>query len=93
MAMAAAPVGDDQFGEDPTVNALQERSCVHGQVNLVAELGLADHPPQLRRGNPAHLEPGIQHGLPHSLDTREESMRLNLEAARVGEERTQADEF
>jgi threonine aldolase len=24
-AMAAAPVGDDQFGEDPTVNALQER--------------------------------------------------------------------
>jgi threonine aldolase len=23
--MAAAPVGDDQFGEDPTVNALQER--------------------------------------------------------------------
>jgi threonine aldolase len=24
-AMAAAPVGDDQFGEDPSVNALQER--------------------------------------------------------------------
>ena len=24
-AMAAAPVGDDQFGEDPTTNALQER--------------------------------------------------------------------
>ncbi len=24
-AMATAPVGDDQFGEDPTVNALQER--------------------------------------------------------------------
>lgn len=24
-AMAAAPVGDDQFGEDPTVNELQER--------------------------------------------------------------------
>jgi threonine aldolase len=24
-AMAAAPVGDDQFGEDPTVNVLQER--------------------------------------------------------------------
>ncbi len=24
-AMASAPVGDDQFGEDPTVNALQER--------------------------------------------------------------------
>jgi threonine aldolase len=24
-AMAAAPVGDDQFGEDPTVNQLQER--------------------------------------------------------------------
>ena len=24
-AMAAAPVGDDQYGEDPTVNALQER--------------------------------------------------------------------
>src|SRR6187401_3492818 len=23
--MAAAPVGDDQYGEDPTVNALQER--------------------------------------------------------------------
>ncbi len=28
-AMAAAPVGDDQYGEDPTTNALQERwrSC------------------------------------------------------------------
>src|SRR5450432_1410019 len=24
-AMAAAPVGDDQYGEDPTVNLLQER--------------------------------------------------------------------
>ena len=24
-AIAAAPVGDDQFGEDPTVNLLQER--------------------------------------------------------------------
>src|SRR5689334_23593869 len=24
-AMAAAPVGDDQYGDDPTVNALQER--------------------------------------------------------------------
>jgi len=24
-AMARAPVGDDQFGEDPSVNALQER--------------------------------------------------------------------
>ncbi|MGE3959982.1 MAG: beta-eliminating lyase-related protein, partial [Vicinamibacterales bacterium] len=24
-AMAAAPVGDDQFGEDPTTNALQAR--------------------------------------------------------------------
>src|ERR1700675_2913309 len=24
-AIAAAPVGDDQFGEDPTMNALQER--------------------------------------------------------------------
>jgi threonine aldolase len=24
-AMAAAPVGDDHFGEDPTVNLLQER--------------------------------------------------------------------
>ncbi len=23
--MARAPVGDDQFGEDPTVNLLQER--------------------------------------------------------------------
>jgi len=27
-AMAAAPVGDDQFGEDPTVNALQDRVAV-----------------------------------------------------------------
>lgn len=26
-AIAAAPVGDDQFGEDPTVNRLQERSA------------------------------------------------------------------
>src|SRR5438874_5057501 len=25
LAMAAAPVGDDQYGEDPTVNRLQER--------------------------------------------------------------------
>ena len=24
-AMAHAPVGDDQYGEDPTVNALEER--------------------------------------------------------------------
>jgi threonine aldolase len=24
-AMAEAPVGDDQFGEDPTINLLQER--------------------------------------------------------------------
>jgi threonine aldolase len=24
-AMASAPVGDDQYGEDPTVRALQER--------------------------------------------------------------------
>ena len=24
-AMARAPVGDDQFGEDPTINELQER--------------------------------------------------------------------
>src|SRR6185437_13553622 len=24
-AMAAAPVGDDQFGEDPTINELQQR--------------------------------------------------------------------
>ena len=24
-AIAAAPVGDDQYGDDPTVNALQER--------------------------------------------------------------------
>ncbi|MGC1888998.1 MAG: beta-eliminating lyase-related protein, partial [Stellaceae bacterium] len=24
-AMAAAPVGDDQYGEDPSVNRLQER--------------------------------------------------------------------
>ena len=24
-AIAAAPVGDDQYGEDPTVNALQDR--------------------------------------------------------------------
>lgn len=27
-AMAAAPVGDDQYGEDPTTNALQERMAV-----------------------------------------------------------------
>lgn len=27
-AIAAAPVGDDQFGEDPTINALQERVAV-----------------------------------------------------------------
>src|SRR3990170_8064752 len=26
-AIAGAPVGDDQFGEDPTVNLLQERSA------------------------------------------------------------------
>ena len=26
-AMAAAPVGDDQFGEDPSINELQERSA------------------------------------------------------------------
>ena len=27
-AMAAAPVGDDVFGDDPTINALQERGNV-----------------------------------------------------------------
>ena len=27
-AMAAAPVGDDQYGEDPSVNRLQERIAV-----------------------------------------------------------------
>lgn len=26
-AMAAAPVGDDVLGEDPTVNALEERAA------------------------------------------------------------------
>ena len=26
--MATAPVGDDQFGEDPSVNALQDRAAV-----------------------------------------------------------------
>ena len=28
-AMAAAPVGDDVYSEDPTVNALQELSLIH----------------------------------------------------------------
>ena len=27
-AIAAAPVGDDQYGEDPTVNLLQDRKSV-----------------------------------------------------------------
>jgi threonine aldolase len=30
-AMAAAEVGDDVFGEDPTVRRLQERAAVRGQ--------------------------------------------------------------
>src|SRR4249920_1060908 len=37
-AMAAAPVGDDQFGEDPTVNALQQR--VAGLLGKEAALWL-----------------------------------------------------
>jgi threonine aldolase len=37
-AMAAAEVGDDQFGEDPTVTALQER--VAGLLGKEAALWL-----------------------------------------------------
>src|SRR6476659_861325 len=37
-AMAAAPVGDDQFGEDPTTNRLQER--VAGLLGKEAALWL-----------------------------------------------------
>ncbi len=37
-AMASAPVGDDQFGEDPTINALQER--VAGLLGKEAALWL-----------------------------------------------------
>ena len=33
-AMAAAEVGDDVFGDDPTVNALQERIAGVGRVTV-----------------------------------------------------------
>ena len=35
-AMARAPVGDDQYGEDPTVNLLQERIAPHRTCVAIA---------------------------------------------------------
>ena len=52
-AMAAAPVGDDQFGEDPTVNLLQERlAALLGKESLHARrVGGGIGPPGGRTGD------------------------------------------
>jgi threonine aldolase len=49
-AMAAAPVGDDQYGEDPTVNALQERvaALLGHEASLWMPSGTMANPVALR---------------------------------------------
>jgi len=67
-AMAAAEVGDDQYGEDPTVNRLQERSAeVTGMEaglyvpsgmmgNLCGVLAQAERGDEVILGDRAHIE-------------------------------------
>ena len=66
-AMAAAEVGDDVFGEDPTVNALQERAAdLMGQEaglltasgtmsNLIAALAWCSRGDEMIMGQEAHM--------------------------------------
>ena len=37
-AMASAPVGDDVYGEDPTINRLQERAALAPQPEAVERI-------------------------------------------------------
>ena len=66
-AMAAAEVGDDVFGEDPTINALQERAAaLLGQEaglltasgtmsNLIAALAWCNRGDEMIMGQEAHM--------------------------------------
>ena len=66
-AMAEAEVGDDVFGEDPTVNELQERSAAmlgheaglltsSGTMsNLLAPLTYCNHGDEIVMGDQAHM--------------------------------------
>ena len=44
-AMVAAPVGDDVFGDDPSVNALQERIADVGRVTVSLRKSTQGAPP------------------------------------------------
>ncbi len=66
-AMAAAEVGDDVFGEDPSINELQERSAAllgkeaglltsSGTMsNLIATLAWSSHGDEIIMGDQAHM--------------------------------------
>ena len=66
-AMATAEVGDDVFGEDPTINALQERAAeLMGQEaglmtasgtmsNLIAALAWCSRGDEMIMGQEAHM--------------------------------------
>ena len=66
-AMAAAEVGDDVFGEDPSINELQERSAAllgkeaglltaSGTMsNLIATLAWSNHGDEIIMGDQAHM--------------------------------------
>ena len=66
-AMAAAEVGDDVFGEDPSINELQERSAAllgkeaglltsSGTMsNLIATLAWSSHGDEIIMGDEAHM--------------------------------------
>ena len=66
-AMAAAEVGDDVFGEDPSINELQERSAAllgkeaglltsSGTMsNLIATLAWSNHGDEIIMGTEAHM--------------------------------------
>ena len=66
-AMGAAEVGDDVFGEDPSINELQERSAAllgkeaglltsSGTMsNLIATLAWSSHGDEIIMGDQAHM--------------------------------------
>ena len=72
-AMARAPVGDDQYGEDPTVNALQQRvaDLLGKEVALFLPSGtmanqiglklLTHHGDDVLVGEESHVEIGRAH--------------------------------